>query len=114
VPQPVAQIPWGHNRLIVSKIKDVEQAIFYCKATLENGWNRDNLEIAIKNKYYSIKGKSISNFSKTLPAPQSDLAQETLKNPYNFDFLGLEDDALSHYRKTSEVNCLRLSSWKIS
>lgn len=94
VPQPVAQIPWGHNRLIISKIKDIEQAVFYCKATLENGWNRDNLEIAIKNNYYSIKGKSVTNFCKTLPAHQSDLAQETLKNPYNFDFLGLEDDAL--------------------
>lgn len=47
VPQPAAQIPWGHNRLIISKIKNVEEAIFYCKATLANTWNRDNLEIAI-------------------------------------------------------------------
>lgn len=93
VPQPVAQIPWGHNRLIISKIKNVDEAIFYCSATLANNWNRDNLEIAIKNNYYSTKGKSISNFNLTLPAPYSELAQETLKNPYNFDFLGLEDDA---------------------
>ncbi|SNR97030.1 Predicted nuclease of restriction endonuclease-like (RecB) superfamily, DUF1016 family [Belliella buryatensis] len=94
VPQAVAQIPWGHNRLIISKVKNIEEAIFYCKATLENGWNRDNLALAIKNKYYEAKGKSISNFKNTLPEIQSELAQETLKNPFNFDFLGLEDDAL--------------------
>ncbi len=86
VPQPVAQIPWGHNRLIINKIKNIEEAIFYCKATIENGWSRDNLELAIKNKYFETKGKSITNFSKTLPHPQSDLATETLKNPYNLDF----------------------------
>jgi predicted nuclease of restriction endonuclease-like (RecB) superfamily len=94
VPQLVAQIPWGHNRLIISKVKNIEEAIFYCKATLENGWNRDHLALAIKNKFYETKGKSISNFKNTLPEAQSALAQETLKNPYNFDFLGLEDDAL--------------------
>lgn len=94
VPQLVAQIPWGHNRLIISKVKNVEEALFYCKATIENGWNRDHLALAIKHKYFETKGKSISNFNNTLPEAQSELAQETLKNPYNFDFLGLEDDAL--------------------
>lgn len=94
VPQLVAQIPWGHNRLIISKIKNIEEALFYCKATLHNGWSRDQLEIAIKNNYFETKGKSISNFEITLPAQQSQLAIETLKNPYNLDFLGLEDDAL--------------------
>lgn len=94
VPQAVAQIPWGHNRLIISKIKHIEVALFYCKATLQNGWNREQLEIAIKNKYFETKGKSITNFDLTLPEAQSQLAIETLKNPYNLDFLGLESDAL--------------------
>jgi len=94
VPQAVAQIPWGHNRLIISKIKNTDEAIYYCKATTENGWSRDNLELAIKNNYYEAKGKSITNFEHTLPQPQSGLAEETLKNPYNLDFLGLEKDAL--------------------
>lgn len=94
VPQLVAQIPWGHNRLIISKVKNVEEALFYCKATIENGWNRDHLALAIKHKYFETKGKSITNFNNTLPEAQSELAQDTLKNPYNFDFLGLEDDAL--------------------
>jgi len=94
VPQAVAQIPWGHNRLIISKIKNVEEALFYAQATLQNGWSRDQLEIQIRNKYYLTKGNAITNFSRTLPAPRSQLAAETLKNPYNFDFLGLEEDAL--------------------
>ncbi|QQR98169.1 MAG: DUF1016 family protein [Sphingobacteriales bacterium] len=94
VPQAVAQIPWGHNRLIISKIKNTKEALFYSNATAENGWSREQLEISIKNKYYQAKGKSITNFQNTLPQLQSQLATETLKNPYNFDFLGLEDDAL--------------------
>lgn len=94
VPQAVAQIPWGHNRLIISKIKNVDEALFYCNATLENSWNREQLEIQIKNKYYQAKGRSTTNFQSTLPQNQSALAVETLKNPYTFDFLGLEDDAL--------------------
>ncbi len=94
VPQAVAQIPWGHNRLIISRIKEIKKAIFYSHATIENGWSRDNLEIQIDNNYFETKGNSITNFKRTLPIPQSDLAQETLKDPYQFGFLGLEDDAL--------------------
>ena len=94
VPQAVAQIPWGHNRLIISQIKDINEAIFYANATIENGWSRDNLEIQIDKKYYERKGNTITNFERTLPSPQSDLAQETIKDPYQFGFLGLEDDAL--------------------
>jgi predicted nuclease of restriction endonuclease-like (RecB) superfamily len=94
VPQPVAQIPWGHNRLIISKVKNTKEALFYAKATIENGWSREQLEINIKNKYFQSKGKAITNFKTTLPKLQSQLADETLKNPYNFDFLGLQNDAL--------------------
>lgn len=94
VPQPVAQIPWGHNRLIISKIKNTEEALFYCSATACNGWNREQLEIQIKNNYYQTKGKAITNFENTLPDYQTQLAVETLKNPYNFDFLGLQEDAV--------------------
>lgn len=94
VPQAVAQIPWGHNRLIMTKIKNIEEALFYVQATIENGWGRDNLEIQIDKNYFVKKGNTITNFEKTLPLPQSDLAKETIKDPYDFDFLGLEDDAL--------------------
>ncbi|HBF89185.1 MAG TPA: DUF1016 domain-containing protein [Bacteroidales bacterium] len=94
VPQAVAQIPWGHNKLIISQTKNLDEALFYAQTTIENGWSRDQLEIQIKNQYFQSKGKAISNFSNTLPIPQSQLAIETIRNPYNFDFLGLEQDAL--------------------
>lgn len=94
VPQSVAQIPWGHNRLIISKIKDIAEAEFYCNETIKNGWDRDTLEIQIENQLFSNKGNAITNFQETLPAAQSKLATETLKDPYNFDFLGLQNDAL--------------------
>jgi len=94
VPQSVAQIPWGHNRLIITKIKNIEEAEFYCIETIKNGWDRDTLEIQIENKYYSRLGAADNNFMQTLPVEQSKLASEILKDPYNFDFLGLHDDAL--------------------
>jgi predicted nuclease of restriction endonuclease-like (RecB) superfamily len=94
VPQCVAQIPWGHNRLIITKIKNIDEAEFYCNETIKNGWDRDTLEIEIENKYYHRLGVTDNNFTQTLPANQSKLASEILKDPYNFDFLGLHDDAL--------------------
>jgi predicted nuclease of restriction endonuclease-like (RecB) superfamily len=94
VPHGVAQIPWGHNRLIITKVKDVEEAEFYCRATAQNGWDRDTLEIQIDSKYYLKAGSATHNFSITLPEEQSKLALQSLKDPYNFDFLGLENDAM--------------------
>ena len=93
VPRAVAQIPWRHNRLIITKIKNVEEALFYTNSTIENGWSMDILEIQIENDYYASNGKSITNFSKTLSTPQSDLAKQTIRDPYNFGFLGLENEA---------------------
>jgi predicted nuclease of restriction endonuclease-like (RecB) superfamily len=90
IPQLVGQIPWGHNRLILTKIKDVEQALFYIQNTIENGWSRNILELQIESKLFERQGKSITNFQNTLPNPQSDLAKQTLKDPYIFDFLTLE------------------------
>lgn len=94
VPQIVAQIPWGHNRLIISKTKDTNEALFYAQACIENGWSRDQLEVQIRNNYFQSKGNAISNFTQTLPPLQSQLAVESIRDPYHFDFLGLEDDAL--------------------
>lgn len=94
VPQSVAQIPWGHNRLIVTKIKDLDEAEFYCNEIAKNGWDRDTLEIQIENNLYKKVGKAVNNFSNTLAVDQSELVSQQLKDPYNFDFLGLENDAL--------------------
>jgi predicted nuclease of restriction endonuclease-like (RecB) superfamily len=85
----VTQIPWGHIILIISKIKDHKQALFYIQQTIANNWSRDTLALQIKTDLYTRSGKAISNFKNTLPEPLSDLAQQTLKDPYIFDFMTL-------------------------
>lgn len=89
VQQLVAQIPWGHNIIIFSKSKDVKEAYFYIQQTIENNWSRDTLALQIKSNLYARQGNAITNFSSTLPEPFSDLAQQTLKDPYVFDFMTL-------------------------
>ncbi len=84
--QPVVRIPWGHIKLIIGKIKSITEAQFYINQTIENHWSRDVLALQIKTNLYERAGKAISNFKNTLPEPQSDLAQQTLKDPYVFDF----------------------------
>lgn len=85
--QLVDQIPWGHNIQIFTKAKNIEEAQFYIQQTIENGWSRDVLALQLKSGLYSRQGNAITNFKQTLPAPQSDLAQQTIKDPYSFDFL---------------------------
>lgn len=94
VPRGVAQIPWGHNRLIISKISSIDEAEYYCRKTIENNWDRDTLELQIKADLFRTEGCIANNFAITLPQTQSLLAEQTFKDPYNFDFLGLENDAL--------------------
>jgi hypothetical protein len=87
----VAQIPWGHNILIFSKSKDVNEALFYVQKTIESGWSRNILGFYIDGKLYERQGKAINNFTNTLPETTSDLAQQLLKDPYQFDFLSLTE-----------------------
>ena len=89
--QPVDQIPWGHNILIFTKCGSLEEAGFYIGQTLEQGWSRDVLAMQLKSNLYTRTGKAITNFSRTLPSPQSDLAQQTLKDPYTFDFMAMTE-----------------------
>ena len=88
--QLVAQIPWGHNILIFTKSKSIEIATFYIQQTITNGWSRDTLALQIKSQLHERQGTAISNFKDTLPATQSDLVQQTIKDPYVFDFLTLD------------------------
>ena len=83
------QIPWGHNILIISKCKSKEEAFYYVQKTIENNWSRSVLEHRIESSLYIREGMALTNFKRTLPSPQSDLAQQILKDPYNFDFLTL-------------------------
>lgn len=80
-------LPWGHIKVLIDKIKDKEALDFYVKKTLSNNWSRDILALQIKTDLYNRQGKAITNFANTLPDPFSDLAQQTLKDPYVFDFM---------------------------
>jgi predicted nuclease of restriction endonuclease-like (RecB) superfamily len=91
VQQAVAQIPWGHNILIITKCASVAEASFYISQTQEQGWSRDVLALQLKSDLYARAGKAVTNFSRTLPSPQSDLAQQTLKDPYTFDFMAMTE-----------------------
>jgi predicted nuclease of restriction endonuclease-like (RecB) superfamily len=93
VQQVVAQIPWGHNCLLMSKLENKITRTWYAKKTIENGWSRNVLSHQIELQLFERQGKVISNFSKTLPEPQSDLVQQALKDRYIFDFLNLEERA---------------------
>lgn len=103
--QAVDQIPWGHNILIFSKSKDIKEAQFYIEQTIAGHWSRDVLALQIKSDLYKRQGKAISNFKETLPDPMSDLAQQTLKDPYVFDFMTMSapfkekdiEDQLTHH-----------------
>lgn len=88
----VTQIPWGHNILIIQKIKEINEAFFYIQQTIENNWSRSVLQMQIESNLFARQGKSITNFKVTLPKPNSDLANQLLKDPYNFNFLTLEKE----------------------
>jgi len=94
IQQLVGQIPWGHNVVITSKSKSIEEAVFYSNKTIENNWSRSVLNHQIELGFYERQGKAITNFKNTLPELHSELATETLKDPYKFDFLTLQEKAL--------------------
>jgi predicted nuclease of restriction endonuclease-like (RecB) superfamily len=91
--QLVAQLPWGHNILIFSKSNSENEALFYIQQTIENSWSRDVLGLQIKSNLFERTGKSITNFKTTLSDPFSDLAEQTLKDPYIFDFITITSKA---------------------
>lgn len=90
--QKLFSIPWFHHVEILAKCKNTEEAIFYINKTIENGWSRAVLLNMISGNLFQSQGKAITNFSKTLPDYQSDLVKETLKDPYNFDFITISEN----------------------
>ena len=93
VQQAAAQIPWFHNCTLLDKVKDPLERLWYTQQTIENGWSRNVLILQIESRLYQRQGKPIPSFQAALPQPQADLAQQILKDPYNFDFLTLDNDA---------------------
>ena len=89
VQQLVSQLPWGHNVVLLQKVKDPAARQWYARATIQHGWSRNILVHQIDSRLLERQGQATTNFERTLPAPQSELAQQLLKDPYNFDFLSL-------------------------
>ena len=85
-------VPWRHNIVIMEKSKSNEEVLFYVNKTIENNWSRSVLEHQIESNLFARQGKAITNFEHTLPKVDSDLANELMKDPYNFDFLSLSED----------------------
>ena len=96
VQQPVAQIPWGHNTVLLDKLSSPEERLWYAEKVIENGWSRNVLIHQIESGLYQRQAiaSKITNFEARLPASQSELALQTMKDPYLFDFIPLKENML--------------------
>ena len=93
-PGAVGLIPWGHNVVLLQKVKEPAERLWYASKTLEHGWSRAILTVQIESGLFARQGNAVTNFDGRLPAPQSDLAQQSFKDPYLFDFLTLRQKAV--------------------
>ena len=93
VQQAVGQLPWGHNLVLLAKLKDSQQRLAYAQKAVEHGWSRSVLGMHIETRLLEREGQAQTNFEARLPAPGSDLAHQTLKDPYVFDFLDVSREA---------------------
>jgi len=93
VHQPGAQLPWFHHCLLLDKLASPADRLWYAAKAVEHGWSRNVLALQIDSGLHLRQGNAVSNFQKTLPPPQSDLAQQITKDPYVFDFLDLRESA---------------------
>jgi predicted nuclease of restriction endonuclease-like (RecB) superfamily len=93
-PEPMASLPWGHNVTLIESVKEADERVWYARKAVEHGWSRAVMEHWIGSDLCHRQGKAVTNFQATMPAAQSELAQQILKDPYNFDFLTLREKAL--------------------
>ncbi len=105
--QIVSLIPWTHNVVLLTRVKEQNQRLFYAQQTLQNGWSKNVLIHQIESGLYKRKGNAITNFDATLPRPQSDLARETLKNPYLFDFLAMGENFQERDLENALINHIK-------
>lgn len=102
-----AQIPWRHNCVLLDKVKDPVQRTWYVRKAIQNAWSRNVLTIQIESGLYEQQGGAVTNFDRTLPPPQSDLAQQLLKDPYRLDFLAVDEEIQEQDLKRSLVKHMR-------
>jgi predicted nuclease of restriction endonuclease-like (RecB) superfamily len=107
VQQLAAQIPWFHNCVLLDKVKNSTERLWYINQTIQYGWSRSILTHQIESRLYHRQGAATTNFNQTLPPPQSDLAQQVLKDPYNFDFLSLGKEARERDLENALVEHIR-------
>lgn len=107
VQAPLAQIPWYHQIALLEKLKTKEQRLFYAYKVIEHGWSRNVLVHHIESRLIEREGKAITNFESTLPKPQSDLAQQLIKDPYHIDFVGLTAEASERDLEAALVTRIR-------
>lgn len=107
VQEALAQITWYHNIALLEKLKDAQQRLWYAQKTIENGWSRNILALQIESNLYQRQGEAITNFERTLPAEESDLSHQLLKDPYNFDFLTLSETAQERDLERALVDRIR-------
>lgn len=93
VQQAVGQLPWGHNLVLLTKLKNPEDRLWYAQKAIANNWSRNVLVMQIETRLIERQGQAVTNFAQSLPKPDSDLARESIKDPYRLDFLGLGEEA---------------------
>jgi predicted nuclease of restriction endonuclease-like (RecB) superfamily len=104
LPEVLAGVPWGHNIVLLQKLSDTAQRLWYAAKTIEHGWSRAVLAVQIESNLFARQGKAVTNFAATLPVPQSDMAQQALKDPYVFDFLMIGEEAHERELETGLVD----------
>lgn len=106
VQEVLAQITWYHNIALMDKVNDIDLSLWYARETVENGWSRNVLVHQIETKLYErqVLAEKVSNFEMRLPAPQSDLAEQTMKDPYIFDFIPFSEDMKERELENALIN----------
>lgn len=107
VQRSVGKLPWRHNLALIDKLKSQEQRLWYAEKSVENGWSRDILVYQIESNLFQRQGGAITNFDRTLPQEQSDLANQLVKDPYSFEFLPLQENAQERELEQSLVTHIR-------
>lgn len=107
VQQLLHKIPWGHHVKLLDTVKEPQARLWYIHKAIENGWSRSILTLQIDSCLYQRQGEAVTNFDQVLPAPQSDLARQLIKDPYNFGFLSLSENVQERDLERSLIKHIR-------